>query len=99
MRLFAAIDIDPQVQDRIGRIQERLRQDMKLSDNEVRWVQPGQVHLTLKFLGEMRDNLITQVCDVDSGLGCFRTTGSCSLGRMRSAAGTAENTDSAGKRI
>ena len=64
MRLFAAIDIDPQVQDRIGRIQERLRQDMKLSDNEVRWVQPGQVHLTLKFLGEMRDNLITQVCDV-----------------------------------
>ena len=64
MRLFAAIDIDPQVQDRIERIQERLRRDLKLSGNEVRWVQPGQVHLTLKFLGEMRDNLITQVCDV-----------------------------------
>ena len=64
MRLFAAIDIDPQVQDRIERIQERLGRDLKLSGNEVRWVQPGQVHLTLKFLGEMRDNLITQVCDV-----------------------------------
>ena len=64
MRLFAAIDIDPQVQDRIEHIQERLRRDLKLSGNEVRWVQPGQVHLTLKFLGEMRDNLITQVCDV-----------------------------------
>ena len=64
MRLFAAIDIEPRLQDRIERIQERLRRDLKLSGNEVRWVQPGQVHLTLKFLGEMRDNLITQVCDV-----------------------------------
>ena len=64
MRLFAAIDIAPQIQDRIERIQQQLNRDLKLSGNEVRWVQPGQVHLTLKFLGEMRDNLITQVCDV-----------------------------------
>ena len=64
MRLFAAIDIEPQVQDRIERVQKRLKRDLDLSGNEVRWVRPGQIHLTLKFLGEMRDNLITQVCDV-----------------------------------
>jgi len=64
MRLFAAIDIDPQIQERIERVQKRLKRDLDLSGNEVRWVPPGQMHLTLKFLGEMRDNLITQVCDV-----------------------------------
>ena len=64
MRLFAAIDIDPQIQERIERVQKRLKRDLDLSGNEVRWVPPGQIHLTLKFLGEMRDNLITQVCDV-----------------------------------
>ena len=64
MRLFAAIDIEPQVQDRIERVQQRLKRDLKLYGKEVRWVRPEQLHLTLKFLGEVRDSLIPQVCDV-----------------------------------
>jgi len=64
MRLFAAIDIEPRLQGRIERIQHRLKRDLNLSGNEVRWVRPGQMHLTLKFLGEVRDSLIPQVCDV-----------------------------------
>ena len=64
MRLFAAIDIEPQVQGRIRGIQEQLRRDLNLSGKEARWVRPERVHLTLKFLGEVRDKTITQVCDV-----------------------------------
>ncbi len=64
MRLFAAIDIEPQVQDRIERIQQQLKRDLNRSGKEVRWVRPGQIHLTLKFLGEVPDSAITQVCDV-----------------------------------
>jgi 2'-5' RNA ligase len=64
MRLFAAIDIEPQVQDRIERVQQRLKRDLKLYEKEVRWVRPEQLHLTLKFLGDVRDSVIPQVCDV-----------------------------------
>lgn len=64
MRLFAAIDIEPQVQDRIERVQKRLKRDLNLYGKEVRWVRPAQLHLTLKFLGDVRDSLIPQVCDV-----------------------------------
>ena len=64
MRLFAAIDIEPRLQDRIGRIQQQLKCELNLSGKEVKWVRPDQIHLTLKFLGEVRDSAITQVCNV-----------------------------------
>jgi len=63
MRLFVAIDMSSQVQDRIGQIQRRLKQELG-NDRGVKWVRPEQIHLTLKFLGEVRDNMLTQVCDV-----------------------------------
>ena len=72
MRLFAAIDIEPRLQDRIERIQQQLKRDLNLLGKEVRWVRPGQVHLTLKFLGEVPDRAITQVCDV-----MMRTAADC----------------------
>jgi 2'-5' RNA ligase len=63
MRLFAAIDIDSQIRDRIERIQRQLQRDLNLSGREVKWVRPEQIHLTLKFLGEVRDEMLTQVCE------------------------------------
>ena len=72
MRLFAAIDIEPQVQDRIKHIQQQLKRDLNLSGKEVKWVCPEQIHLTLKFLGEVSDSTITQVCDV-----IMRTAAAC----------------------
>lgn len=64
MRLFAAIDIEPEVQARIGHIQDQLKRELHLSGKEVRWVRPDLIHLTLKFLGEVPDKIVTQVCDV-----------------------------------
>ncbi|MHC5082794.1 MAG: RNA 2',3'-cyclic phosphodiesterase [Planctomycetota bacterium] len=64
MRLFVAIDIARQVQERIGKLQQRLKRDLNLSGRDVKWVRPEQIHLTLKFLGQVEDNFVTQVCDV-----------------------------------
>ncbi|MEN8128330.1 MAG: RNA 2',3'-cyclic phosphodiesterase [Planctomycetota bacterium] len=64
MRLFAAIDIAPQIQEKIGLIQQQLKRDLPGSGHGIKWVRPKQVHLTLKFLGEVRDSAVTQVCDV-----------------------------------
>ncbi|MBL7215440.1 MAG: RNA 2',3'-cyclic phosphodiesterase [Phycisphaerae bacterium] len=64
MRLFVAIDIEPHVRIRIRQIQNRLAQTLDLSDKQVKWVHPEQIHLTLKFLGDVKDALLTQVCDI-----------------------------------
>ncbi|MCI0499639.1 MAG: RNA 2',3'-cyclic phosphodiesterase [Planctomycetales bacterium] len=63
MRLFAAIDINPQVRGRIEQVQKQLARQLNLSGRDVKWVHPDQIHLTLKFLGEVRDTAVTQVCD------------------------------------
>lgn len=64
MRLFVAIDIEPHVRIRIKQIQNRLAQELDLSDKQVKWVHPEQIHLTLKFLGDVEDTSLTDVCDV-----------------------------------
>ena len=51
MRAFIAIKLSAEVESFLSRIQERL----KASRADVKWVEPQNIHLTLKFLGE-RDN-------------------------------------------
>ncbi len=50
IRTFIAIELPEQIIDSIGRIQERL-QDYGF---KVRWVRPQNIHLTLKFLGNIQ---------------------------------------------
>lgn len=49
MRTFIAIELPKEIKDFLSRIQERLR----ASGADVKWVQPENIHLTLKFLGEI----------------------------------------------
>ena len=51
MRTFIAIEISEEIRDNLSANQERL----KKTDAKVRWVKPGRIHLTLKFLGEIDD--------------------------------------------
>ncbi len=48
MRLFAALDIDPEIRKRIT----EFRNQMKALAPAVRWVGPETFHVTLQFLGE-----------------------------------------------
>lgn len=63
MRLFVAIDIDSRMRSEIAAVQQRLKQDLNLSGRQVKWVDPEQIHLTLKFMGQVDDREITRVCD------------------------------------
>ncbi|MFQ5839337.1 MAG: RNA 2',3'-cyclic phosphodiesterase [Candidatus Methylomirabilales bacterium] len=49
MRLFIAINLTEELRSKVASLQEVLRQ----SGADVSWVGPGNVHLTLKFLGEV----------------------------------------------
>ena len=50
MRLFVALDIDPDVRQRIA----EFRDQMRSLAPDVRWVSPETFHITLQFLGETK---------------------------------------------
>ena len=82
-RLFIAIPVPSAVQEALGQAQDKLREALPLSG--IRWGRPDQIHLTLRFLGDVPEERVaglTQalegVCAAVAplplaarGLGCF----------------------------
>jgi 2'-5' RNA ligase len=60
IRTFIAIDPGPAIRQRLVSLQENLAK----SGIEVKWVEPDNLHLTLLFLGEVRDTDLLAVCRV-----------------------------------
>jgi RNA 2',3'-cyclic 3'-phosphodiesterase len=54
IRCFLAIELPEALRDGLARVQEEL----KRSRADVRWVAPGNIHLTLKFFGNIPDDEI-----------------------------------------
>ncbi|MBX3058338.1 MAG: RNA 2',3'-cyclic phosphodiesterase [Anaerolineae bacterium] len=50
IRAFIAIELPPDVKQELGRIGQSLA--LQMPPRLVRWVQPGNMHLTLRFLGD-----------------------------------------------
>jgi 2'-5' RNA ligase len=44
-------------------LQRQFAEKTNLSKNDVKWVAPEAMHLTLKFLGEVKDDRIIEVCN------------------------------------
>jgi RNA 2',3'-cyclic 3'-phosphodiesterase len=64
VRLFVALELDEDAQALLAEYQRRLAG----LDRAVRWVRPEQIHLTLKFLGDVPDGQVMQVCRALDGL-------------------------------
>ena len=62
MRCFIAVDIDEQIANAVGRVQDDLRENSRLKTSDVRWVDPSLMHITLKFFAEVPDRDIMQIC-------------------------------------
>lgn len=56
LRAFVAVELEPRVRQELARLERRL-QDAP-SSHLVRWVAPQNIHLTLKFLGNVNSELI-----------------------------------------
>ncbi len=63
MRCFIAVELDGPIRATLGRLQDRLRRDLGRDGDALKWVRPENIHLTLKFLGDVDDPLIPQVCN------------------------------------
>jgi 2'-5' RNA ligase len=60
MRTFIAIELSEEIKDFLSRIQNQLRS----TGADVKWVQPQNIHLTLKFLGERDDKKIEKIIQI-----------------------------------
>jgi 2'-5' RNA ligase len=85
MRCFVAVEIDESTREALGALQAELAVSVDIRKSDVKWVNPGNIHITLKFLGEIKDEQSVEVCraaaevtgrhsgfDIDvRGVGCF----------------------------
>ncbi len=71
MRAFIAIELPPEIKDYLKKLQDKL----KTRGAEVKWVEPPNIHLTLKFLGEINEDqsqeIIKIIKDVSSAKPAF----------------------------
>ena len=63
IRSFLAIEIPLTVLKRIEKVQEEL----KTSRADVRWVNPGKIHLTLKFFGQIEESRVEPIVESIEG--------------------------------
>jgi len=62
VRAFIAIELDRPMQDELARFERRLQDDP--AGRFVRWVVPQNIHLTLKFLGNIQSEVVPRLADV-----------------------------------
>lgn len=65
MRLFIAISFPQSLRERMVEATAPLREQ----EFPVRWIEPDQLHLTLKFLGDVKRERLDEVTDVMDGVG------------------------------
>jgi 2'-5' RNA ligase len=82
LRLFIAIELNPEIHLNLARIAVELKKER---NDEIRWVNPDNIHLTLKFLGDTPQRNISSLSEtlkqtvfgflpfeiVVKGTGCF----------------------------
>src|SRR5260370_3150558 len=59
MRLFVALSISAEVRA----ILASLIQNLRRADSHSRWVNPDNLHITLKFIGEVAPEKVAAICD------------------------------------
>jgi len=64
MRVFIAIDIGKEVKKALSDLQQQLASSADVKKSDVKWVNPENIHLTLKFLGEIEEEKAVEVCDI-----------------------------------
>lgn len=63
MRSFIAIELSEATVAAISKLQE----EFKKCDADVRWVKPGNIHLTLKFLGDIEEKDARSITEIIKG--------------------------------
>ncbi len=82
MRCFIAIDIDEDVRRGLRNLQKDLQSKVDIKKSDVKWVDPDVMHLTLKFLGEIRDEQVVDVCNITKDVASRRESFELDVGSV-----------------
>ena len=61
IRAFLAVELSQELQDKLGIFQQELKRRIASEINQdvrISWVQPAKIHLTIKFLGDIDEQVI-----------------------------------------
>ena len=58
LRVFLALELNDSIKKQLARLQQRLAS----SGADVRWLNSRQIHLTMKFLGDISDKMAADIC-------------------------------------
>ncbi|MGA2677687.1 MAG: RNA 2',3'-cyclic phosphodiesterase [Sedimentisphaerales bacterium] len=64
MRVFIAIDIDDKTRKAIADLRKKIASKVDVKKGDLKWVEPNNIHLTLKFLGEISDEQLEEVKEI-----------------------------------
>lgn len=64
MRLFVAVDVTDDVRLHAEQVRRRVVRTMPAAERGLRWVRPDDLHLTLRFIGEVDDESAAFIRDV-----------------------------------
>lgn len=80
IRAFIAIDLPPDVQDCLEQVSAKLKE--QIGENSVRWVSVPNIHLTLKFLGDVSENNLNVLKEIISAEAALQKSMEFSVGRL-----------------
>ena len=61
IRAFLAVEPSPELRAELAHVQQEMKQSIEQGmkrETRISWVQPAKIHLTLKFLGDMDEQMI-----------------------------------------
>ena len=62
-RCFIAVELEAAVREGLRRLQQKLQGKLDVSRSALKWVRPENIHLTLKFLGDVDDEQLRPICE------------------------------------
>lgn len=68
MRLFVAIDINDDIKEKLVGLRKNISQQCMLERFDVKWVLPEQMHLTLRFFGEVKEAESLEISRIVEGV-------------------------------
>jgi len=61
MRSFIAIEFPKEVKDYLYGLQNKFKKDLKKYNVKINWIAKKNLHLTLKFLGDIEENVLDKI--------------------------------------
>ncbi|MBU0512276.1 MAG: RNA 2',3'-cyclic phosphodiesterase [Chloroflexi bacterium] len=80
IRAFIAIELPSEIQDCLEKVASQLQEQM--GDTPVRWAAPQNIHLTLKFLGDVSPNNLEVLTDMLQAEAAFQQAMVISIGGL-----------------